>query len=66
MKTMKLLLVLALMASAMVFISCGDDEGPGALALVSVSATGTDVLSGEATSVDLEWCHFGKWSTCMI
>jgi len=53
MKTMKLLLVLALMASAMVFISCGDDEGPGALALVSVSATGTDVLSGEATSVDL-------------
>lgn len=45
--------MLALMAGATVFISCGDEEGPSALNLVSISATGTDVLSGSDKTVDL-------------
>lgn len=53
MKTIKSLMMLALFAGATVFIGCSDDEGPGALELVSISATGTDVISGDATEVDL-------------
>lgn len=53
MKTIKFLMVMVAMASAMVFMSCSEDDEPGALTLVSISASGTDVLSGEPKEVDL-------------
>ena len=41
-------------AAMMLFSGCGsDDSGPAALTLVSIEASGTDVLTGQATTVDL-------------
>lgn len=53
MKTIKSILMLVAVASIGVLMSCGEDEGPGALTIVSIEATGTDVLTGEPTTVDL-------------
>lgn len=52
---MKKILMMAFLAGAVVFTGCGgdDEEKPDALTLVSISAAGTDVLTGEATTVDL-------------
>lgn len=53
MKTMKQLFGLFLLAGLTVFVSCGDDDKPSALNIVSISASGTDVLTGVATTLDL-------------
>ena len=53
MKTIKSILMLVAVASIGVLMSCGEDEGPSALTIVSIEATGTDVLTGEPTTVDL-------------
>lgn len=55
MKTIKLLLSTVLAAGILLTTSCGndDDGGPKKLNIVSIEAAGTDVLSGQATTVDL-------------
>lgn len=53
MKTIKLIIMLAFVASIATLMSCGEDEGPSALTIVSIEASGTDVLTGEPTTIDL-------------
>ncbi|MEP0366971.1 MAG: Ig-like domain-containing protein [Cyclobacteriaceae bacterium] len=54
MKTTKLLVGTFLLAALTVFVGCNDDDKkPSELSIVSIMASGTDVLSGEATEVDL-------------
>ncbi len=52
MKQFKFLILLAVCA-AVGYVGCDDDDGPGALAISSITATGTDLTSGSSTTVDL-------------
>ncbi len=53
MKTIKYLFGLVLMAAIVTFTSCNKDDEPDDLTILSITASGDDVLSGDATEVDL-------------
>ncbi len=53
MKTIKLLTVLLLIGGMFAFMSCEEDEEPGSLTVSSITATGTDLETGETVTKDL-------------
>lgn len=54
MKNLKLLSTVLLTGSILAFSGCSsDDDGPAALEVVSIVATGTDLATGDAVTVDL-------------
>ncbi len=54
MKKLKLLSMILLIGSIMTFSGCSsDDDGPAALTIISISATGTDLTTGSTVTIDL-------------
>lgn len=54
MKTSKLLSSVLFLGSMIAFTGCGkDDSGPAALAIVSIEASGTDLVTGSSVDLDL-------------
>ncbi len=53
MRTIKWILSLTLIGAMVALFSCNDDEEVGALEVVSIMATGTDLETGNETTVDL-------------
>lgn len=53
MRNLKMIIVLLTVTSLVWLAGCSDDDGPAALELVSITATGADVESGEDVTVDL-------------
>lgn len=53
MKITKLSLVLLFAVSLATFTGCKDDEEPAAIEILSISATGTDITTGNQITVDL-------------